>query len=396
MGLYSGGTFRVQSRVAKNFSFTSTNSNKKIYSSSLQLWDDKIDWETVKSRVKANTKGSQAEADKIKCLMLIVEKDLTEDWSPLTTEERALIRENFAWASNPLAKTLLEYTVDGTKHGLVFEQRLDELINALYVERVNSVAGQDRVASPLNIKVSDLPGGKDIIGKTTISVTGANKGKLTDTSWNNIKALIDADIQAFYAKELGGMSYDIIQSIEGETSSVSDVIIRSAEKDQKIDINVPTNLTITSEPGTVLNELGQLMMGRTFSLKNYGFKNASAIDVGNASEFRRMSSFWFFATNENNFADVCTFVFATRNSKTVTVQKYVSWVRVLYEIMGAGQTWDGKSGRLVDYLVINMHDKKGAEGLVIKSTLGFLKDMPKGNPSSFFNASNELKREAYT
>jgi hypothetical protein len=59
---------------------------------------------------------------------------------------------------------------------------------------------------------------------------------------------------------------------------------------------------------------------------------------------------------------------------------------LLYELTGTGQLWNGRTGRLVDYIVINIYNKSGPEGLIINSVKSYLDGMPNKDPSIYFNS----------
>lgn len=383
MGIYTGGTFRVGGAVPKNFSFSST--TQTHYTRARQMWDDRIDWETVKARVAANTKGSQTEALEIKNLLLKLEAAINGEDTDITEEEIQMITENMG--TGHLAQTLLSYISPSGYKGAVgfsFEKHIDELIQMLYQGDASYRTGAVRAGSPIQTALSQYASADQI---ASLETRTSNSGRLllTEKSAQAFWDMVDADIRQFYKTEVGRYEFEIKKDMD----KITDVIVRQAKVDQKIDISVPSTVIIESNLSPSMNRLAQLLRDRTFSLKNYN-AFAKGIHIGDANEFRRMSSFYFFATNSNNFADICTFVFSTRNSKDATVQKYVSWVRILYELMGTGQLWDGQSGRLVDYIIVNLYNRGGAEGLIINSTLEYLKNMPQGNPSFLFNGDNSM------
>ena len=383
MGIYTGGTFRVGGAVPKNFSFSST--TQTHYTRARQMWDDRIDWETVKARVAANTKGSQTEALEIKNLILKLEAAINGEDTDITEEEIQMITENMG--TGHLAQTLLSYISPSGYKGAVgfsFEKHIDELIQMLYQGYASYRTGSVRAGSPIQTALSQYASADQI---ASLETRTSNSGRLllTEKSAQAFWDMVDADIRQFYKTEVGRYEFEIKKDMD----KITDVIVRQAKVDQKIDISVPSTVIIESNLSPSMNRLAQLLRDRTFSLKNYN-AFAKGIHIGDANEFRRMSSFYFFATNSNNFADICTFVFSTRNSKDATVQKYVSWVRILYELMGTGQLWDGQSGRLVDYIIVNLYNRGGAEGLIINSTLEYLKNMPQGNPSFLFNGDNSM------
>ena len=109
------------------------------------------------------------------------------------------------------------------------------------------------------------------------------------------------------------------------------------------------------------------MLHRTFSLKNYSSFN---IHLGNAKPFKSLSSFYFYATKDPNFVNVCTFIYSSRNSHKSVVKSYISVARFIYELTGAGQS----NGRLVDYLMALVRTSPyGFPVMEIRSTKALVK-----------------------
>lgn len=366
----SPGTFRVG--VRKNFSYSS---NVTVYPHAVDMWNGLIgpNFENVKSKLLSQVSGSQADADFMTKVLNNVHDGYDRRF--LTKEEQELISNFFGdvMGGDNAYQQLVNTEGKGAKAaGDEFENRFDTLVQKIFNEDQSVKVGTERVYSPVKVEIDVF---KDL---------GAIGSKFN--VWNN-PALISAvrqDMREIYGAAVGAVELEM--KAFNEETKTSTLILRQMAVQGKVDIDIPITWKVSSTVSPLLQELGQRMVGKRFSLKNYGYNSVAAgrVSLGHAGSFRALSSFYFFATGDNNFYNVCTFVYSSTHSKNGDVQRYKSWARYIYELTGAGQesVVDG-SGRLVDYLVVmGRNASQSRISVVYVGTL--LENMPNGNPPTNF------------
>ncbi len=369
MGIYSGGTFRVG--PTPRFSFVNT--NVEYYDHSIDLWNRyKGIWSIVRSKFGNGRGGSLEGAKKIQIGLEYLNKyNPKKENEEFSQDEIELIKDILGRKK----LSLLDFSnrLSASKRGRQFEDIMARVANTLTTK--GEATGTQTVNSPLKIETEiDLTG-------TGITQKKGNINKL----WELVNKQINKRSGETLQEMIGNATIELQKIVyEGNGSATGKIIARQVKVQGKVDISTlnAQKVELSSEISQPIQDLAEALAGHTFSLKNYTSKtmnNWGGISLGYANKFRAYSSFLYGALgNETNFADVCTFIFASEQSHNPTVHKYLNWARYIYELTGLGQ--EGKNG-LVDYLIVNTSDV-GVTNIKVYPTSDLLKNMPEGEPGA--------------
>ena len=371
MGIYSGGTFRVG--PPPSFSFT--NNKVEYYPHTIDLWTKKGIWQNIRNKYRT-LHGSAKGAE-------IIQKGLTylnqyqpgSDKDSLTPEEKEIIQE----VLGKKRLSLLQYAkgLSANVRGRNFEKDFAALVERLTLGTTSTNIGAKRQESPVVIKFNI-----DLSGTNITKGVYHNVPSQKDT-YNAILDLIENQLATDFKEMLGeGLELEvsnIIQATQG--TSLGRIIVRQSKGTGKVDNSVKFRSAIQFE-STVSQEVQDLaneLAGHTFSLKNYKgetLENWKGVSLGYANKFRFYGSFFQAATKSTkqlNFADLCTFIYASENSKNPVIERYLDWARYVYELTGLGQQ------DIADYLIINNSTTGNVQVYSVKE---LLKNMPDGIPGA--------------
>lgn len=361
------------------------------YDHAVRMWDSEINWTTIRQKVRNNVHGTTKEAKLIENGLRMINQIMLKQSNNLTDDEKDILKDitRVQVGEGHIAQSLLQYSkgFGANAYGNSFEKHFDELLQSFFNQTDDNTSYRSGT-----VKTQVLP-----FNKTDISTLGVNIGR------------INLDILGYGTKILSGDSYKTIREeirkvVKEDTGkSLQELLGRFLEFEykneqgkkqlfvyrmgvqQKIDIDVPTTVQINADLSPEMQQLATAMVGKTFSLKNYSSQTVEGltflgpgVGIGDAAFDRRLSSFLYFAKDgQVNAADAATFVYATENSTYApkTMQRYTSWMRILYELFGVGQRADN---RLPDYFVVNLHDLGQVR---VINTLDYLKGMPREYPS---------------
>ena len=360
-------TFRVDGRQSrKTFVFTNS-SNVKVYSRTDQMWDDKINWQRLKDRLYQDHKGSVAEAEEITTqLNALLDASLDEDAS-LNSEEKKLIQDLFGVRLDGIG---FQYRMHP---GEAFEKRFASLMNYLFTNEKGRQLGRQSYMTGRE--------GATIKGFYLDISTGQ---KVTNS---NLAEVLKQEIEKTVANDLSGITGELVSTIQDGPEWKSRILVRQVSRQGKVDISTDSlGIKINSQLSAPMEFLADRLTNRTYSLKNYLEESIEkrGVSLGSSSKFRFLSSTYQYATEDDNFADVCTFIYSSLNSKNKTTQRYISWARFIYELTGAGQqSIETKNGRLVDYLVILQ--RTGKVNIKVIDSMSLLDGMPERDPANSGN-----------
>lgn len=359
-GVFGGGTYRVLG----NFVFSGGDSNdSNLYPHSVDVWEGRLNWSNIIAKIGEGTRGSADEAAVIEATLNQLQQELLYGAVYFSEEELQLIRETLLEAINTSEGDglfLISESITGrAERGTTFEDRFSRLLSALTGEDVSSIN------------------------------TASNRGAVNMQLGENITDEIIQNIKA----QIPGILQDITLEFNESQGLVHQKIINpkiDAISHFEYDVNVNTG---EAPKSYLFNVLQEAVSGKSFSLKSYKasrFQRESA-HIGKAeSLFRVLSSVYSFAAGDNLFPNICTFVFSSLSSGNATVVNYISQARLLYELTGAGQSWDALNNRLVDYLVVA--DSSGGGGVRVFHVSQFLEELGRAdyNSAGIFSASGEL------
>lgn len=386
------------------------------YNHTVDMWQGEVWNRGIKNKILGSLRGTPQEANFISSMINKINTII--ETGGVTDDERQLLADltSVRWAGkNPgedhLAKSLLVYAGGtATKRGFSFENRFDELIQALFLGKrsyktgnvgVDIRADQQVQLSNLDptllgrLSLDIIPNIKDgRVRMTGTSAHGTKQRQKEDSMWGAIREQLKREIKKdtgidFY-KLLGtaALSMDYV----AENGKIKDLFIYRARVPQKIDIEVPNYLMIDEDIHPDLQKLGRAILGKTFSLKNYfesTYKEKHGVGIGDSDEWRRLSSIFVYASDKHGaYADTATFVMVNKEFQSKaksaqhspkTVQRYLAWGKRIYELLGVGQRLDN---RLPDYLVVNLYNEGqfGSGRVTIRATQDYLAGMPVKDP----------------
>lgn len=366
------GTFRVS-----NHSFAFSN-GKTNYKNTATMWQRQINWNNVRKSIESQTKGSQRDAKEMTDILNNLGVLTPEEWNLVGAELKDL------FGINP-------YTEEGTVAGIEFEERFARLLSKLFNER-HWLTGKSQRSDESRFRAGQK-GSKGAEFEVEIFAGHkVAKSNLRDIIMNRF----GGDLAEF-SKDLVIRAKDPIQN-EKSQEWKTPAIVRTVERQGKVDVYAPESLIIREGLSHRLMVLAALARGRTFSMKNYKAETLrSGVSLGEASNFKYLSSFYYYAAGNKNFVDVCTFVFSSMNSNRATTVRYKNWARLIYELTGAGQESGitDLQGRLVDYLMVLQRTHPIQIRIVDVKSILQLDRMPNIDPSSirrnFIYRGGELK-----
>lgn len=408
--VFANGTFRVSPRskdVPKNFSYSNRSSTvKNVYANSQEMWEDRIDWGLIKSKLMSSLRGTSEEASFIKSSLLQVEQAITkgdnldsifsnavlpEEKEQLLQELREKIMTNpNTGETTTVANSLLTFqdsaTISSDAIGKSLEHRLGQLFDALITGGSSDIlSGTQQVFTGVKMSLDDL-------GLETCELKLDKDGKLTEGSRKKISKSIEALYGGTWRELMGAFSAQIVKDGNG---NIKDVLIRNTTVSGKADLNNTTEFEVRGELTPRMKNLARLLGTRSFSLKNYNFYHAAkeGVSLGHAVQQTRVAgSFYLYGNSKGedhiNLADTCTFLFASENSHRPVVKKYLSWMRFLYEGLGIGQEDSYGNNTLVDFILINLRKGASAADLNILATRSMIEGMPNSEPNLSFQSAD--------
>lgn len=356
MGIYGGGTFRVK---GQSFNFKAT------YPHAVDMWDNRIDWGGLKARFSARHGSSEG--------AVAIERGLqyldipVKDRDKLMDEEVDMISEILADTGGGYSLLGFSSKLNATQRGEQFERRIAKLVSKVFEDTTEeqAYAGQRLARAPVTETIY-------------VDTSGLKSNYKQRDLWNIVKEQLGVEYK--------GLVESLALEIEGEFGSTdTPVIMRGTERFGKIDIDASSSMKINSQLSPAIQAMAEAMRGCTFSLKNYQsstLKSWGGVSLGHAADFRAYSSFYFAASGDNNFANTCTFIFSSLNSKGKTVERYLSWARFLYELTGIGlfDITSQSTGEVVDYLIINVAGARSYGRVSVLWVGDLINNMPKGDP----------------
>lgn len=340
MGIYSKGTFRVASR---KFSFTSKQ-DTKLYSSAKAMWNGLGIWNSFSNKFNSSISGSAEDAAIIEQGLAFLDMPRKYQADLLTEYEQEMLNDIIKETGGDSTFLGFSSKLTSQLRGERFEQRIAKLLEKLTTEGTESSidVGKHQTRSTAEEHL--------IIDTSKLTTSASNKAAL----WEAVKEQIGIDYQQL-------VDNAVIEIEKGFKTSSTGVVIRSGTRFGKVDIDSSQcGMVIKAELNGIVRAMAEKMIGHTFSLKNYQASTMSAagwggISLGYANDFRAYSSFYLGATGDNNFANICTFIYSSLASKSKVVKRYLSWARFIYELSGFGLTDITSPGSktLVDYLIIN-------------------------------------------
>lgn len=327
------------------------------YPDAKSLWSY-VDWSAAQSYVYSNCHGTPGGAMWIELALNKLDKyvgangQTTVDPNDLGFGiNQALVStlNEISLGTSGTALSLLSYKIGGspaataTNAGYSFEHRMSEFIQRLADTFQGDVKAYNTGADQVYVGYAQLAGGYT--------------GKVDSAKLH--KAILE-DINRDASSMFSYMFDEIVKKIDGSVDS--EIALMSYKVPQKADITVPNDLVIHGRYGPLVTGFLQAISGARISLKNTAAN--SSIKLGETNDNTRLRGFVSqFANNiARDFASVCTFIFASKNSGKV--DKELDWARILYELLGTGQHMSvmGDDNLLVDYLIINQYDAGGSGG----------------------------------
>lgn len=398
--LYKNGNIRIGKEPA-----THREGSKEVnwFAHSENVWKG-IDWNRVRSYITINCHGSSSGAKFIENTLNLLDKytgknsqqqQLTQadrDALGVTSTMEAALLANLRDLDlgSSTAQSLLRYLVTeeglstAENAGFSFEKRLSELIYRLAAGNTEG-SQQQRLAYRSGGRAAD-------VGNTAMFVFGSY-----DSPQSAQKAISSGkarqELMKFLLDDLGedcsdfiGYTYRVITDELDKTKS--QIAIMSYKVPSKADITVPQNLAIHATYGPTIGRFLREIQGKQLSLKN---THTGKITVGSTNDNVRLRGFAeeFLTGIDKSFGNLSTFIFASKNSQNETVQGYLDWGRIIYELTGVSQNlWDPITGTsqniLVDYLVVNNYDVSGTGGKVsVFSVKDFFTHMPSTTTEPF-------------
>lgn len=343
MGMYSNGTFRVRS---KKFSFTGKGNNVTYFPNSKAMWDGLGVWNKFSNHFSQTIGGSEADAAIIEQGLAFLDMPRKYQQDLLTEYEQQMLNEILRETGGDSTFLGFSSKLSSQLRGERFEQRLAKMLDKLTTSgsEANINVGKHQTRSGAEERI--------IIDTSNFKTPASNKAAI----WEAIKQQIGIDYQEF-------VDNAVVEIENGFKTSATSVVIRSGTRFGKVDIDgSQCGTVVKSELNGIVRAMAERMIGHTFSLKNYQATTMSTagygwggISLGYANDFRAYSSFYIGATGDNNFANICTFIYASLASRNKIVKRYISWARFIYELTGFGleDITSPGSKTLVDYLIIN-------------------------------------------
>lgn len=375
--------------------------HKDWYPTAAALWNQHINWDGAKAYISQNCHGTTAGAKIIELTLNTLNKYTGKNGLTTVTKQDNLaygITQDLIDSLRQLdlgetsARSLLNYVVTGEGQstalnaGFSFESRMSEFIQRL--------AGTDEFSSKSERQKLRSGAEYTYAGESTMfylgdfSATASKKGNA-----NLVKTILD-DMGKEYSDLVTYIYEEVQRNIDGNIQP--DIAVVAYKVPQKADITVPSYMTISSSYGPLVSNFLRVISNARISLKN---TSQAQITLGATNDNTRLRAFISQFANgiKKDFATVCTFLFSSKASGNSTVQRYLDWSRIIYELTGAGQraNLNDKNSLLVDYLIINNYTTNGSSG---QASVYSMKDLinafpiPNGNydpPFKIFNKGGD-------
>lgn len=365
-----------------------------------EVWSEG-NWATFKNYVENNCRGDDQTAMLIERVLNTLNKYTGVNAQTQLTRadanflgirpamEAALVESlnNLSLGSSGTARSLLNYVVTdkgvstAQNAGFSFESRLSE-----FIQRLSGKQDFNTLVSKRTLKSGKRKGQTETIRiDPAKSLRTGAKAVSVGSSFRNV---VMPDIDILYQDIINGVGDQVAKEV---TQSSDDMLKLGYKVPDKADISVPANISIYADYGPTIQRFLEAIRGARFSLKNTSQKE---ITIGSTKDPTRLRGFadLFLRGRGYNFAGLCSFVFASKNSDNETVQRYTDWGRIFYELMGAGQ-FQNNTFTLVDYLIINSYTPDGKDGYVrVYSMKSLVKNAPMGEsnpPFKIFNKGGE-------
>lgn len=378
-------------------------SHKDWYPNALTLWNNHINWTQAKDYINSKCRGSLAGAKTIETTLNRLDKytgllaedkvssddlaygitqDLVNNLNQLNLgETTAISLLNYFFTAQ--SKTTAPYAGSSTamNAGFSFESRLSEFIQRLTGE----TQFKGNAGGRLRTGANSVYAGESLMFYLGDHNTRSDGSKINIFNEKNKVALTKAileDLNRTYKDFVSYIYEPVIRNINGKLEK--DIAVVAYKVPSKIDITVPSVLTIKASYGPLVNHFLNVIRGARLSLKN---SIDTDITLGSTNDNTRLRAFITqFANNlDKKFSTICTFIFASKKSGNTTVQRYLDWARILYELIGTGQTTTRgqKEDLLVDYLIINNYKNNSLSGG--KVSVFNVKDLVNGFPDREYN-----------
>lgn len=337
-------------------------SHKNWYPNALTLWNNHINWDQAKSYISAKCHGTTAGAKIIETTLNTLDK-YTGNNAKTSVQKNDLaygITQDLVNSLNQLsmgsttAKSLLNYLVTGEgtstaiNAGFSFESRLSEFIQRLANQYANDPKALRTGSDSVYAGESTL-----LYLDTNHSISKEERSKLLK------KVLADA------GRDLSDLTSYIYEEIQQEINGKLElnIAVVAYKVPQKSDIIASNYMSIQSSYGPLVSNFLQIISNARLSLKN---TQQPQIKLGSTNDNTRLRSFisQFASGIEKKFSTICTFIFSSKKSNNTTVSRYLDWARIVYELIGAGQSTNRNTSEdlLVDYLIVNNYNAQGIEG----------------------------------
>ena len=369
--IYSNSNIRVGEEPASHREGTRS---LQWFEHSEEAWGN-INWDIVKARIANECHGTREGARVIETTLNVLDKYTGKNRKTTVSAKdqqdfgitQALIDQLQYVSTDAVSASLLKYMlkpgVDKNVPGFSFEERMSDFIQRLLGD---SSQGED-------FDTKKFVAGKDRVyaGESVLFYFGDH---VKDVDFSNLKEKDRADITKTILDQTkidykNLVSY-VYKNIEREIDGITrqDIAVVAYKVPQKADIIANTSMEITATYGKLVQDFLTVIKGAKLSLKNH---IDPTIKLGSTNDLTRLRGFIteFLEGVKKNFSTVCTFIFASKKSRSKKVQRYLDWARILYELLGTGQMADftgKKQGEnlLVDYLVINRYKPDGSSGKV--------------------------------
>lgn len=364
--------------------------HKDWYPNAVAVWNQHINWDGISSYITQNCHGTKEGAKTIETTLNTLSKYTgygaqtsvqSEDLAYGITSDLVQSLNQLSMGSSGTAQSLLNYIVTGQgaltamNAGFSFETRLSEFIQRL----ADTYTGDEKA----------LRTGAESVyaGESTMFYLG--QGNLS----NQARAALTKQILADMGKEYSDFCSYIYEEVQREINGKlqPDIAVVAYKVPQKSDVIADNYMDIKSSYGSLVQSFLQVISNARLSLKN---TSESQIKLGSTNDNTRLRAFITqFATGlDKKFSTICTFIFSSKASGNATVQRYLNWARIIYELIGAGQTTTrGQSeDLLVDYLIVNNYNASGTSGRVsVFNVKDLFVNLPYGNydpPFKIYNA----------
>lgn len=373
------------------------------YDHSKAVWEN-INWQKVRSEIDKNCHGTTENAKLIEEILNRLDKytgnnrqtnvqsdDLAFGITQDLVNQLGLVSTGSSGAAQSLLKYVLKDGMADNIPGFSFENRMSEFIQRIF--------GNTKTGSNFDIKALRTGGESVFVGESIMFyfgdyLKGVDFTNLKDKDKTNLAKQIMEQINIDFKNIVTYTYQEISRNINGKIQK--DIAVVAYKVPQKADISVPNNMEIEASYSPQINKFLNILQGSKLSLK---LTASSSIKLGSTNDNTRLRGFIssFIENLNKDFATVCTFIFASKNSKNVTVQKYLDWARIIYELLGTGQRFklDSYDNLLVDYLIVNRYKTNGSSGAVTVFNVKDLisKNLPDSDYSPPFRIDNKKADE---